>query len=73
MNKNIQGDFQICISAPLSSILQQVPFQQTHSLFLGWLLIAQTQYQNMVEGWEEIPRQIKDLRSSRKLKKLVAI
>ena len=28
----------------------------------------QTQYQNTVEGWEEIPRQSKDLRSSRKLK-----
>ena len=27
----------------------------------------------MVEGWEEIPQQSKDLRSSRRLKKLVAI
>ena len=35
--------------------------------------IAQTQYQNMVERWEEIPRQSKDLRSSQKLRKLVAI
>ena len=31
------------------------------------------QYQNMVESSEEIPRHSKDLRSSRKLRKLVAI
>ena len=35
--------------------------------------MAQTQYQNMVEGWEEILQHSKNLSSSRKLRKLVAI
>ena len=36
--------------------MQQLLFQQTYSLLLGWLLIAQIQYQNMDKGYEEIPR-----------------
>ena len=47
----------------LSSTLQQLLFQHTYYLFLGWLLIAQTQYQNRDNGCEEIIRQNKDLRS----------
>ena len=52
--------------------LQQLLFQRTYSLSFWWLLIAQTQYQDMVEGWKEITRQKKDHRSSQKLRKLVA-
>ena len=30
-------------------------FQQNYAMFLGWLLIAQTQYRNMDNGCEQIP------------------
>ena len=41
--------------------MQQLLFQWTYSLILGWLLIAETQYQNIDKGY------------SRKLRKAVAI
>ena len=40
---------------------------------MWWLLIAQTQYQKMSKGCEEILRQSKDVHNSRKLWKAVAI
>ena len=53
--------------------MQQLVFQKTHSLFLGWLLIEQTQYRNMNKDCEEITRQCKNLQILRKLRKAVAI
>ena len=40
----------------LQYVISELATTLSYSWFLGWLLIAQTQYQNMVEGWEEIPR-----------------
>ena len=50
--------------AILNSALQQLLFQQTYSLFLGWLLVARTEYRNMDKCCEEIPGQGKDLHNS---------
>ena len=36
--------------------MQQLLFQQTYSLFLGWLIIAQKQYQSMDQCCEDISR-----------------
>ena len=57
----------------LSSALKQLLFQQNYSLLLGWLLIAQAQYQNWDKGCEEITRQGKDLCNTQKWRKVVAI
>ena len=51
--------------------MQQLLFQWTYSLILGWLLIAETQYRNIGKSCEEVF--IKELRNSRKLRKVVAI
>ena len=40
---------------------------------MGWLLIAQTQYRNIDKSCEEIPRKIKDVCNSRKLRKVGVI
>ena len=48
-------------------------FQQSYSLFLWWVLIAQTQYRNMGKSCEGILPQGKGLHNSRKLRKAVAI
>ena len=48
-------------------------FQQSYCLFLWWLLMAQTQYRNMGNGFEGILPQGKGLRSSQKLRKKVKI
>ena len=53
--------------------LQQLLFQQTYSMLLGRILIVQTQYQNRDQVCEEILRQGKNLRTSHKLRKVVAI
>ena len=42
--------FFACVIIKLSSALQKLLFQQIYSLFLGWLLISQTQYRNMGKG-----------------------
>ena len=48
-------------------------FQQSYCLFLWWVLMAQTQYQNMDKKCEGILPQGKSLHNSRKLRKAVAI
>ena len=37
------------------AIIQQLLFQQTYSLFLGWPYTVQTQYRNIDKVFEEIP------------------
>ena len=51
----------------------RVLFQQFYCLSLWWLLMAQTQYQNMGKGCEGVFPQGKGLHNSRKLGKVVAI
>ena len=48
-------------------------FQQSYCLFLRWVLMAQTHYQNMDKRCEGIFPQDKGLHNSRKLRKVVAI
>ena len=50
--------------------MQQLLFEETDSLLLGWLLIKQTQYRNIEKGYEEILRQGKSFYNSRKLRKV---
>ena len=52
-----KGIFETAASLILYFYLQQMLFQQTYSLFWGWLLIAQTQYRTINKCCEEIPRQ----------------
>ena len=48
-------------------------FQQSYCLFLWWVLMEQTWYQNMDKRSEGILPQGKCLQNSRKLRKAVAI
>ena len=48
-------------------------FQQSYCLFLRWVLMVQTQYQNMGKGCEGILPQGKGLQNLRKLRKEVVI
>ena len=52
--------------------MKQLIFQQTYSLFLWWLLITQTDYQNIEKGCGILP-QGKGFLNSRKLIKVVAV
>ena len=56
-SKRFPNIFYFSHDLKLSSTLQQLLFHQTYSLFSGWLLIAQMEYQNRDKGCEEIPRQ----------------